>query len=119
MAREIVRDPGILGGRWRFAGTTIAVADVRRLLGAGNPTEAQDTLALYAQAGLTAEELAAAQAFRFPNLREMTVAMPLSSVVVNCVCGEQSGQTAVGQGISIIPCPCGRTWRVTVAAELT
>jgi uncharacterized protein (DUF433 family) len=117
-ARPIVRDPDVLGGRWHFAGTTITVADVRLLLSAADPAHAQDTLAIYAAAGLTAEDLAAAQAFDFPDLHEVSIELTVPRVTVNCVCGEHTTVTAAGPALSLVPCPCGRTWRIDVAAKL-
>jgi uncharacterized protein (DUF433 family) len=116
-ARAIVRDSKILDGRWHFEGTTITVAEVRQRFGAGEATQIRHTAETYERAGLSAEDLAAAQAFEFPKLRDVTVDVVMASMVVNCVCGEHTAAAVVGPGTSVVTCPCNRTWRITVEAD--
>ena len=64
-AREIVRHPEILDGRWHFESTSIAVADVVR------DYKASDTklAGSYRFAGLSDQEVQVALLFAFPAVR--------------------------------------------------
>ena len=115
-ARVIMRDPAVLDGRCHFAGTTVAVADVRAALGPGNPDQSADTIAMFARAGLNEDEVATARNFTFPAVRELAVDLVLASVVVRCVCGEDTPATKLGLGTITVGCACNRTWRITVEA---
>jgi uncharacterized protein (DUF433 family) len=108
--RAIIRDPDILDGRWHFAGTSIAVADVVRDHEAA-PTGVVET---YRFAGLTGAEVQVALLFAFPAVRGVGVSLEYGSVRVDCVCGEHTQKTGVWPLIAEVECPCRRTWRVTV-----
>ena len=116
-ARGIVRDPAILGGRWRFADTTIAIADVLAQI-PKSPTSI-DTQAMEAlrETGITDEDIQSAAQFPFPEVRELHLGTVFSSVIVECVCGEDTPKTGLGPGTMIVACACGRNWRVTIQAE--
>lgn len=108
--REIVRDPNILSGRWRFDGTSIAVADVR--LDADASREA--ATARYRFAGLTDDEITSAMAFVFPDVRTTQVNLEYAAVVVNCACGEDTYKSGLTAMRTIVECACRRKWRITV-----
>jgi uncharacterized protein (DUF433 family) len=116
-AREIVRDPNVLGGRWNFAGTTVAVADVLAQLGDGHPGRLAEAIAIFPRAGLSDEDIEAAAAFSFPEIRELNVVVQFSSLTVECPCGEATSKATVGPGTSKVACPCGRRWRIIIEAE--
>ena len=61
--RAILRDPDILFGRWRFDGTSIAVAEVR----AAYKADPQSALATFQRQGLTRDDVNSALAFSFPT----------------------------------------------------
>lgn len=109
-ARAIVRHPEILGGRWHFESTSIAVADVVLDYEAGR----SGALESYRFAGLSDEEIEAALAFEFPAVRDVDVSLEYGSVRVECVCGEHTQKSGVWPLIAEVECPCRRTWRVTV-----
>jgi uncharacterized protein (DUF433 family) len=112
-ARKIVRDPAILAGRWRLAGTMLPIAEVRNdfYLGHTGP------LASYRFAGLTAEDIAAVLAFDFPAIQEPTVELRPASVVVHCACGETTEQFGDGWPETEVDCVCGRCWCVRLTLE--
>jgi uncharacterized protein (DUF433 family) len=112
-ARKIVRDAAILSGRWRFEGTMTPVADVRNdfYIGHDGPLET------YRFAGLSAEDVHAALAFIFPPLREPTVELKPTVVVVHCSCGETTEQFSAGWPESEVDCVCGRCWHVRLVIE--
>ena len=114
MAREIVRNADILDGRWHFAGTNVAVAAVRRdhHLGAA---EVKDT---YRFMQLSDEEIANALAFDFPEIREAGLDVQYASLIMRCVCGEDTPHTGTAEEEVQVPCQCGRTWLVTVTFKL-
>jgi hypothetical protein len=114
-ARTIVRDPTVLDGRWHFAGTTIAVAEVRAVLASTQSVPA--TMRTFQRAGLSDAEVQAAQEFMFPEVRALTTTVDLLSMTVHCVCGEDTPGTTLGAGTTVIACPCNRRWRVTIEAE--
>lgn len=109
--RPIIHDPAVLDGRWHFAGTLIAVAEVRSdyysARDDGDPHP-------YHYAGLTDKEVAAALSFQFPNMRDTTVEVEYASLTVHCTCGESTPATGVWPMISVVECPCRRRWRITV-----
>lgn len=110
-ARAIIRDPEILSGRWRLAGTMVPIADVRRMGG--------DRAAIkrrYRDIQLTDEEIDAIRAFEFPAIRDPGVTVHPTTISIYCPCGEV---TDIPNGESIRgDCPCGRSWRVSAAIEL-
>jgi uncharacterized protein (DUF433 family) len=112
-ARKIVRDPAILSGRWRLEGTMTPVADVRNdfYLGHDGPLET------YRFAGLSADDIAAALAFIFPALREPSVELKPTAVVVHCPCGETTEQFSAGWPETEVNCVCGRCWSVRLIIE--
>ena len=116
-AREIVRDPAILGGRWHFANTNIAIADV--LAQIPDPASRLDPTATAAlrETGITDEDIQAATQFPFPEVRDLHIGTVFSSVIVECVCGEDTPKGGIGPGTMIVHCACGRNWRVTIEAE--
>ena len=109
-AREIVRDPNVLSGRWRFEGTSVAVADV--LTDAGASREHAEKK--YRYAGLSDEEIQAAMTFVFPDVRTTEVNLEYAAVVVNCACGEDTYKSGLSEMVSIVDCACRRRWRITV-----
>ena len=109
--RTIIRDPAILGGRWHFAGTPIAVAAVR--LDHADYTGAADA---YQYATLSAEEIGAALGFDFPVIRSVGLAMIYAGFTLECECGEDTHWTLTGDASIEIPCVCGRLWRVGLQA---
>ena len=113
--RAIVRDPAILDGRWHFEGTTTAVADVRADYYAARDDHPTTP---YHYAGLSAAEVVAALDFEFPNVRETTVEVEYASLTVHCTCGEDTSSTGIWPIAAVVPCPCRRTWRITVEPEI-
>jgi uncharacterized protein (DUF433 family) len=116
-AREIVRDPHVLGGRWHFAGTTVAVADVRVSLGDGEPSRRADAREIFTAAGLSEADVQAASDFAFPEVRGLNVVVQFTSLTVECPCGEATSKATIGPGTTIVACPCRRRWRIIVEAE--
>jgi hypothetical protein len=108
--RKIVRDPGILSGRWRLEETMTPIADIRREAHLGRAGLKER----YATINLTDEEIDAIMAFIFPAIREPSLSLSVErdNLTVNCVCGESTP----GSGPEI-ECPCGRNWRVTAEIE--
>ena len=84
--RPIVRDPGVLSGRWRIDDTEIAIAGIRQDYALGM----EDIKRQYQSAHLTDEEIQAALAFEFPAVREPDVEIHLSSMTVHCECSEDT-----------------------------
>lgn len=109
-ARDIIRDPNVLSGRWRFDGTSIAVADVRTDAD-GNLDRANEK---YRYAGLTDEEIQAAMTFVFPDVRVTEVNLEYAAVVVSCACGEDTYKSGLSTEVTIVDCACRRRWRITV-----
>lgn len=109
--RAILRDPNILFGRWRFDGTSIAVAEVR----AAYHADPQSALAAFHRQGLTREDIDSALAFSFPDVRSLSVSQDYASVTVHCVCGEDSSATLQHPTGAIVKCPCGRRWRMDLS----
>ena len=109
-AREIIRDPNVLSGRWRFEGTSIAVADVRTDADASLDRATQK----YRYAGLTDEEIQAAMTFVFPDVRTTEINLEYAAVVVNCACGEDTYKSGLSEMVTIVDCACRRRWRITV-----
>lgn len=106
----IVREDGILDGRWHLAGTTIPVAEVRidySLWDHEHPL-------VYGFLGLSSEQIGAALAFEFPALFETSITMLYSSFLFGCVCGEETSKTFTGFLESAFECACGRAWIVTL-----
>lgn len=109
-ARDIVRDPNILSGRWRFDGTSIAIADVLNDHGA----DLEDAETKYRFAGLNDEDIQAAMTFVFPDVRTTQVNLEYAAVVVSCACGEDTYKSGLTPAVSIVECACRRTWKITV-----
>ena len=113
-ARDIIRHPDILGGRWHFNGTSVAVAAVR--IDHGKDRAEQD--GSYRFMHLTDEEIASALAFDFPAIREAQMDMLYASVLMHCECGEDTPQAMTWPTEKSVGCPCGRTWLVEVTYRL-
>ena len=109
--RTIIRDPAILGGRWHFADTAIAVAEVR--LDHADYTGVADA---YQYGTLSAEEISAALGFVFPVIRSVGLSMIYAGFTLECECGEDTHWTLTGDPSIEIPCVCGRLWRVDLQA---
>src|SRR5688500_3640223 len=110
--RAIVRDPEVLGGRWRLAGTLVPIADVRRQAGIGTEKLKQRFGAI----DLTDQEIDAIMAFEFPALRDPAVSVHTTTMTVYCPCGEA---TDIPRGETVkSDCVCGRLWRVSATIEL-
>lgn len=109
-ARAIVRDPEILGGRWRFEGTSIAIASIRAdFLATRAELDEQ-----YYFAGLTDEDIEAALAFDFPEIRDVRIQMEYAAVTVSCTCGEDIHHAGAWPVVEVIDCLCARKWRVSI-----
>ena len=67
--RAILRDQNVLFGRWRFDGTSIAVAEVRAAFCA----DPKGAVATFQRQGLTREDIEAAMSFAFPDVRSLAV----------------------------------------------
>ena len=110
-SRAIVRDPEVLSGRWRLAGTMVPIADIRRQAGIG-----QEKLKVRFDAiDLTGEEIEAVMAFEFPVLRDPAVSVHTSTMTIYCPCGE-STDIPRGEGVKG-DCVCNRIWRVSATIE--
>jgi uncharacterized protein (DUF433 family) len=110
-AKRIVRQPGVLGGRWHFEGTQLAVADVRADHAAYASQDGP-----YHFAGLSQADVEAALAFEFPSTRDTAVQVEYMAVTVHCTCGEDTHKAMIGPSHSV-ECDCGRTWRITVFGD--
>ena len=110
MQRSIVHDPTILSGRWRIAGTQIAVAEICLDYRDAQPRDAEP----YQYQGLSSAEIRAALEFDFPAIREAHTSTLLAMLTVHCACGEETHQTLTGWPELDIDCVCGRTWSVQV-----
>ena len=109
--RAIVRDPEVLSGRWRLAGTLVPIADIRRQASIG-----EEKLKVRFEAiELSSEEIALVMAFEFPVLRDPAVSVHTTTMTIYCPCGEA---TDVPRG-SLVKgdCVCGRIWRVSATIE--
>ena len=113
MARAIVRDNDVLSGRWRFEGTTIPIAAIRSDLRYGRAA----TKIQYRFMHLTDEEIDAVEAFEYPSVRPPILDVEYASVVMQCVCGEDTPMASLAPRTDIVNCICGRTWRVAINAE--
>ena len=109
--RAILRDPDILYGRWRFDGTSVAVAEVR----AAYIADPQSAMAAFQRQGLTREDINSALMSSFHDVRSLSVFQDYGSVTVHCVCGEDSSATLQQPTGAIVKCPCGRRWRIDVS----
>ena len=110
MARAIIRDDDVLSGRWRFEGTTIPIAAIRSDLRFGRVA----TKAQYRFMHLTDEEIDAALAFDYPVVRPSTLDVEYASVIMQCICGEDTPMTSLIPRAELIECVCGRSWRVVI-----
>jgi uncharacterized protein (DUF433 family) len=110
MARAIIRDDEVLSGRWRFEGTTIPIATIRSDFRYGRAA----TKAQYRFMHLTDEEIDAALAFEYPVVRPSTLDVEYASVILQCVCGEDTPMTSLTPRAEHIECICGRTWQVVI-----
>ena len=114
-SRTIVRDPAVLHGRWHLAGTLLPIAAIRDDFARGHA----DSLDSYHFAGLSREEIAAALAFAFPALRETTIEVGPTSVVICCACGERTPVHSARDVETEVLCVCGRCWAVQLGVEPT
>jgi uncharacterized protein (DUF433 family) len=113
MARAIVRDEEVLSGRWRFEGTTIPIAAIRSDLRYGRAA----TKAQYRFMHLTDDEISAALAFEYPAVRPSGLDVEYASVIMQCVCGEDTPLTSLTPRSELVECICGRTWRIVIRSE--
>jgi len=114
MPRAIVRDDEVLSGRWRFDGTTIPIAAIRSDLRYGRA----ETRAQYKFMHLTDEEIDAVLAFAYPVVRHAGLDVEYASVVVECVCGEDTAMATLHPSSETVVCVCGRKWRIMIESEL-
>jgi uncharacterized protein (DUF433 family) len=112
-AREIVHDPNVMGGRWHFSGTGVAIAAVRQ-----DHKSLSERDGSYRYMNLTDEEIARALAFDFPAVRSSELDVQYASVTMHCVCGEDTPHATTWPGEIQVECPCGRVWLVTVNFRL-
>jgi len=113
--RAIIRNPGILDGRWTIARTSIAVAQIRADL---NRMSRADVLRSYRFMQLTDDELDRIDAFPFDPVREVDLAPTYASVLMGCVCGEDT-PVVITETKHIAHCICGRDWAVTVQLSVS
>lgn len=106
--RAILRDQNVLFGRWRFDGTSIAVAEVRAAFCA----DPKGAVATFQRQGLTREDIEAAMSFAFPDVRSLAVSQNYGSITVHCVCGEDTSATIQQPTGESVRCACGRDWRI-------
>jgi len=112
ISRAIVRDPEVLGGRWRLAGTLVPIADIRLQAQIGNEKLRQR----FGVIELTDEEIDAIMAFEFPALRDPAVSVHATTMTVYCPCGVA---TDIPRGEAVkSDCVCGRLWHVSATIEL-
>jgi uncharacterized protein (DUF433 family) len=112
--RDIIRDPEILGGRWHFDGTTIAVAAVRTDHAHGGA----ELDGSYRFMGLSKAEIGNALAFDFPAIRVSRMETLYASVIMHCECGEDTPQATTWPTESHVECACGRVWLAEVTFRL-
>ena len=110
LQRSIVHEPTILSGRWRIAGTQIAIAEICLDHRDAQPLDGEP----YQYRGLSSAEIQAALDFDFPAIRENQTSMLLAMLTVHCECGEDTHQTLSGWPELDIDCVCGRVWSVQV-----
>ena len=113
-ARDIVRDADILSGRWHFEGTTIPIAAIISDHDYGHD-ELKDQ---YRFMNLSDEEIKAAMAFEFPEVRDPVAYLEYASVTMECVCGEETRKAATSPEVETVECPCRRTWHLVITPEL-
>jgi len=112
--RAIVHDPEILAGRWSFAGTNVAVAEVR----AAYLADPDQAIRAFRRLGLSRDDVRSAITFPFPDVRSSSITQDYASVTVHCVCGEDTSATIQELTTDMVNCACGRRWRVNVTCEL-
>ena len=112
--RPIVRSPHVLAGRWSFAGTSVAVAEVR----AAYISDPDQAIRTFRRLGLTRDDIRSAITFPFPDVRSSSITQDYASVTVHCVCGEDTSATTQELTSNVVTCACGRRWRVNVTCEL-
>ena len=102
-ARAIVFDPAYRGGRYRFDGLVIAIADLR----CDFRHSGERARPGYRQLGLTDAEIDAALAFSFPAVVEpQIVKIEFVVATLRCVCGEQ---LTLEDSLEVaVDCVCGR-----------
>ncbi|HEX3304047.1 MAG TPA: hypothetical protein VHR64_14260 [Thermomicrobiales bacterium] len=114
--RRIVRNDSVMGGRWHFEGTDIAITAVRAdaIAGVGNLAH------ICQRTGLTEEEIMLALGFEFPEVRAPQLWSQYAAVTIACSCGEESHATFSGFDRRDILCACGRVWclRLTLDADV-
>jgi hypothetical protein len=114
-ARNIVRRDSALSGRWHLEGTAIPIAVIKADAQFGRA----ELLQQYAFIQLTDEEIDAILQFEHPPVDEVAVDLSLSTIMVHCVCGEETfGVARVTPASHAISCICGRKWRLSVTLEL-
>jgi uncharacterized protein (DUF433 family) len=111
--RAIVRTPEILSGRWSFAGTNIAVADVRQAYAA----DPESSIRTFRRLGLTRDDIHAAFTFPFPDVRPLSISQDYASVTIHCVCGEDTPALIQDLTGAFVHCTCGRHWRIGLTCE--
>jgi uncharacterized protein (DUF433 family) len=113
IARPIVRDPDVLGGRWHFADTLIyidtLVADFQ------NSPSPQTVRAAYRAMGLTDVEIDQALAFTFPAVEPTVVEPEAVAFTIHCECGITRQTVVHAPDFRTDVCPCGRIWQIDTA----
>ena len=106
--RSIVRDIDVLTPGWRIEGTLIFVDQIHRDF----RVRGEAVRPRYRQLGLTDEEIDAALAFRFPEVKEAQVEVELAAVRIQCVCGERRRTVITAPTYETDLCICGRSWKI-------
>lgn len=116
MSIEIVSDPDVLGGRWRFEGTRIPVDIVRRIM-ASKLTRDQRSWIKLNYPTLTDAHIDAALAWTFPPVLDKPFIESATYDVV-CVCGETTDSLSRDADGEMSQCPaCAKRFRVAIAVE--
>jgi hypothetical protein len=102
----------VLQGRWRFEGTEVAIADIRRDFEIGDGPLMEP----YRRRGISEDDIQAALSFDFPAIRNGRVEVDQSFITVHCVCGEDTRQTIAWPEMTV-RCVCSRLWKVAVAVD--
>jgi hypothetical protein len=111
LTRQIVRDPNVAFGRWRFEDTAIFLDDLRR----DAQVDAQAAGRAYRSLGLTDAEFAAALEFVFPEIAEARAYVDSPHIHVHCACGIVRTVLRDPVTMETDTCPCGRKWKVTIS----
>jgi uncharacterized protein (DUF433 family) len=104
----IVRDPSVVGGRWRFDGMPILVEAVRQ----DYQRDPEASRIAYSRLGLSDEDIQAALDFVFPAVGEPTIEVQFMTCTITCACGHTRSHVLDGTSLTTEPCRCGRTCHV-------